>query len=239
MKTNLLLILFVLFILSCSKNDEDTPPASGTPLIKTVTSDSTVVRSYWYDSQGRITCSRAVEDMIIDSTVYLYGNNNLEQKKYHDGNLVEIEHGILENGNLVSMNGMKADSSSFWSTFYTYDDNGFLFREIHMDNDTAETWRVEYQVADGNVLSMNRTNYFPVVFTFEYYPGTTNSLGFIVQGPFLGKYSKNLIKKTMIAFSSGASGEEDYTYEYYENGWVKKMTVTFASQTNILYFTYW
>ena len=170
MKSTLILIFSVLFFLSCSKNKESAPISSGTPLIKTITVDSKVIASYWYDSQGRITCSRTIEDSVIDSTVYFYGNNSLEKKKYHDGNLIEIEHGILEKGNVVSINGIKADSSSFWRTYYTYDENGFLIREIHMDNDTTETWRVEYQVVDGNIISMNRSNYFPVVFTFEYYP---------------------------------------------------------------------
>ena len=239
MKSNLLLILSVLFFLSCSKNEDSAPPTSGMPMIKTITVDSNVIGSYWYDSQGRITCSRTNQSPGIDSTVYVYGNTGLEKRMYYDGILMQTEHGILENGNLVSMNGIKPDSSSFWSFYYTYDENGFLIREIHKDNDTTETWRVEYQVVEGNVISMNRSNYFPVVFTFEYYPGTTNSLGSLEQGPFMGKYSKNLIKKTMITYSSGTSGEEDYAYEYYENGWAKKMTVIFASQTNVLYITYW
>jgi antitoxin component YwqK of YwqJK toxin-antitoxin module len=236
MKSNLLLILSVLLFLSCTKNDECTPPTSGMPLIKTITVDSNVIRNYWYDSQGRITCSRTNQS---DSTVYGYGNKSLEKRLYHDGILMQTEHGILENGNLVSTNGIKPDSSSFWSIYYTYDENGFLIREIHMDNDTIETWRVEYQVMDGNVISMRRSNYIPVVFTFENYPGTTNSIGFLEKDPFMGKYSKNLKKKTMITFSSGTSGEEDYSYEYYENGWVKNITVIFAPQTNVLYITYW
>jgi antitoxin component YwqK of YwqJK toxin-antitoxin module len=236
MKSNLLLLLSVLFFLSCSKKDDSKPPTSGMPLIKSITIDSTVLRSYWYDSQGRITCLSTNQ---LDSTVYFYSNNSLEKRMYNDGILMQTEHGILENGNLISMNGIKPDSSSYWSIYYTYDENGFLIREIHMDNDTAESWRVEYQIADGNVISMNRSTYFPVVFTFEYYPGTTNSLGFLEQGPYMGKYSKNLIKKTMITYSSGTSGEENYAYEYYENGWVKKITVLFASQTNVLYIAYW
>ena len=236
MKSNLLLFLSVLFFLSCSKKDDSTPPTSGMPLIKSITIDSTVLRRYWYDSQGRMTCSSTNQS---DSIVYVYGNNCLEKRMYNDGILMQTEHGILENGNLVSMNGIKPDSSSYWSIYYTYDENGFLIREIHMDNDTTETWRVEYQVVDGNVISLNRSNYIPVVFTFEYYPGTTNSIGFLEQEQFMGKYSKNLRKKTIIKFSSGTSGEEDYAYEYYENGWVKKTTVIFGSQSNVLNFTYW
>ena len=236
MKSNLLLLLSVLFFVSCSKKDDSTPATSGMPLIKSITIDSTVLRSYWYDSQGRITCLSTNQ---LDSTVYFYSNNSLEKRMYNDGILMQTEHGILENGNLISMNGIKPDSSSYWSIYYTYDENGFLIREIHIDNDTFETWRVEYQVVDGNVVSMNRSNYIPVIFTFEYYQGTTNSIGFLEQEQFMGKYSKNLRKKTIITFSSGTSGEEDYAYEYYENGWVKKMTAIFAPDTNVLNFTYW
>ena len=236
MKSNLLLILSILSFLSCSKNDDSTPTTSVMPLIKTITADSTVLQSYWYDNQGRITCSSTNQS---DSTVYVYGNKSLERRLYHEKILMQTENGILENGNLVSIHGIKPDSSSFWNIYYTYDENGFLIREIHMDNDTTETWRVEYEVLDGNVISMNRSNYIPVIFTFEYYPGTANSLGFLEQGPFMGKYSKNLVKKTMITFSSGTSGEEDYVYDYYENGWVKKITAIFESQTNFLYITYW
>ncbi|MEI6885715.1 MAG: hypothetical protein WCO02_14580 [Bacteroidota bacterium] len=239
MKSNLLLILSILVFLSCSKNEDSAPANSGIPLIKTITADSSVIGSYWYDNLGRITCSRTNQSPGIDSTVYVYGKNSLEKRIFNGGILMQTEYGVLVNGNLVSMNGIKPDSSSFWSIYYTYDENGFLIREIHMDNDTTETWRVEYHVVEGNVISMNRSNYFPVVFTFEYYQGTTNSLGFLEQGPFMGKYSKNLIKKTRITYSSGTTGEEDYAYEYYENGWVRKMTVNFASQTNVLSFTYW
>jgi hypothetical protein len=198
-----------------------------------------MVGSYWYDSQGRITCSRTLEANVTDSTVYYYINDSLETKKYRDGILVEIEHGLLEKGNVVSMNGMKADSSSFWSTYYTYDENGFLILEIHMDNDTGETSRVEYQVVDGNVVSMNRTNYLPVVYTFEYYPGTTNSLGFLSTSTYMGQKSKNLVKKTIMEYYFGTPITVNYTYEYFENGWVKKMTNITGTQTIQCYFTYW
>ncbi|MGA2823421.1 MAG: hypothetical protein ABSE72_07830 [Bacteroidales bacterium] len=239
MKSILFLILSVLFLFSCSKKENGSSSTSQRPLIKTISFESTLKGSYWYDSQGRITCSRTIESPDIDSTVYFYANNTLEKKLYHDGILSEIEHGILENGNVVSMNGIKTDSSSFWSTYYTYDGNGFLIREIHMDNDTVETWRVEYQIVDGNVVSMNRSNYIPVVCTYEYYPGTTNSLGSLKYVTFMGKNSKNLIKKSTWNYSSGSSGEEDDTYEYYENGWVKKVTSINGSQTIHSYFTYW
>ena len=240
MKTNLCLILPVFLLLSCSKKDESSPSVSQNPLIRTISFDSTLVGSYWYDNQGRITCSRMYESPEKDSTVYIYGNNSIEKKKYYDGILTELEYGVLENGNVVSMNGMKADSSSFWSTYYTYDENGFLIREVHMDNDTVETWRAEYQIADGNVVSMNRTNYIPVVYTLEYYPGTTNSLGYLNNTiTFMGKKCKNLVKKTLVEFSGSISIEENYTYEYYDNGWVKKMTITTSAITSKTYFTFW
>jgi hypothetical protein len=240
MKSNLFLVLSVLLLLSCSKKEESSTSASHTPLIKTISFDSILVGSYWYDSQGRITCSRTNEAPGIDSTVYIYGNNSIEKKKFYDGIIIELEHGVLENGNVVSMNGNKADSSSFWSTYYTYDENSFLIREIHMDNDTIESWRVEYQISDGNVASMNRSNYIPVVYNYEYYPGTTNSLGYLENTiTFMGKKCKNLVKKTLVDYSAGMSIEVDYSYEYYENGWVKKMTSTTGTQTINAYFTYW
>jgi antitoxin component YwqK of YwqJK toxin-antitoxin module len=238
MKTNLFLIFAVLFLFSCSKKDSSSS-TSQKPLVKTISFDSTVVQSFWYDNQGRITCYRTIESPGIDSTVYFYNSNTLERRLYYNGILSETEHGTLENGNLVFMKGIKADSSSFWSTYYTYDGDGFLIREIHMDNDTVETWRAEYQVADGNVVSMNRSNYIPVVCTYAYYPGTTNSLGSMKNVTFMGKNSKNLIKKSTWNYSAGSTGEEDETYEYYENGWVKKVTSINGSQTIHAYFTYW
>lgn len=240
MKSSLLLILSVLFLLSCSKKENSTSSTSQKPLVKTISVDTTLMGSYWYDGQGRLTCSRTLESPVIDSTVYFYGNNSLDRKKYHDGTLIEIEHSILESGYVVSMNGIKADSSSFWSTYYTYDENGYLIHEIHMDNDTVETWRVEYQVVNGNVVSMNRINYIPLVCTYEYYPGTTNSLGSMENIDRFGFYkSKNLVKKISINYSFGTPIEEDYTYEYYDNGWVKKMTSTVNTQITNNYFTYW
>ena len=240
MKSNLFLILSFLFLLSCAKKENNTLSDSQKPLVKTTSFDSTLVGSYWYDGQGRLTCSRTLESPVIDSTVYFYGINSLDRKKYHDGILIEIEYSILESGHVVTTNGIKADSSSFWSTYYTYDENGYLIREIHMDNDTVETWRVEYQVVDGNVVSMNRTNYIPLVCTYDYYPGTTNSLGSMENMDRLEFYkSKNLVKKISINYSSVTPLEEDYTYEFYNNGWVKKMTSTLSTQTTNIYFTYW
>ena len=239
MKTNLFLIFAVLFLFSCSKKDSSSS-TSQKPLVKTISFDSTVVQSFWYDNQGRITCYRTLESPGIDSTVYFYNSNTLERRLYYNGILSEIEHGTLENGNLVFMKGIKADSSSFWSTFYTYDGNGFLSREIHMDNDTVETWRVEYQIVDGNLVSLNRSNYFPFVCTYEYYPGTNNSIRLLpYMFTFMGKTSKNLVKKLTISYSPGTSIEENYTYEYYENGWVKKLTNIQSTQTLHIYFTYW
>jgi len=50
---------------------------------------------------------------------------------------------------------------------------------------------------------MNRINYLPLVCTYEYYPGTTNSLGSLGNMvtnmvPNMGKKNKNLIKKVLI-----------------------------------------
>jgi hypothetical protein len=176
--------------------------------------------------------------------VYNYGNNTLEIKTYQDGKLNEIEHGLLEKGNEVSINGISADSTSFWSTYYAYDANGFLIREIHMDNDTIENWRVEYQVTDGNIVSMNRINYLPLVCTYEYYPGTTNSLGSLGNMvtnmvPNMGKKNKNLIKKVLINYAYGTPGEEDDSYIYYANSLVKEEISTTGPQTIHIYFTYW
>ena len=228
-----------MLLFACTKKEDSTTDTAQKPLVKTISTDSGVMGTFWYDNQGRITCSRTA-DPDIDSTVYNYGNNSLEKKKYLNGILQEIEHGILENGNIVSINGIKADSSSFWSTHYTYDGNGFLIREIHMDNDTVETWRVEYQVLNGNVISMNRSNYFPLICSYEYYPGTINSLVSIdVIDRILFNKSKNLVKIILMNNSPGPSIEEDYTYEYFDNGWVKKLTSTVNTQSANTYFTYW
>lgn len=240
MKSNLLLIFSVLVLMSCSKKDDTTSSTSLSPMVKTISFDSTVVQSFWYDSQGRITCSKVLESPGVDSTVYSYATNTLEIKLHYDGILAEIEHGILENGNLVSVRGIKADSSSFWSTYYSYDSNGFLIREIHMDNDTVETWRVEYQIVDGNIVSMNRTNYIPVTCTYEYYPGTTNSIRLLpYMVTFMGKTTKNLLRKVITSYYSGTTIEENNMYEYYGNGWVKKLTNIRGTQTLHLYYTYW
>ena len=240
MKTNFLLFILILVVFSCSKKEDKTPSTSQNPLVKTISFDSTVVQSFWYDNQGRITCYRTIESPGIDSTVYFYNSNTLERRLYYNGILSEIEHGTLENGNLVFMKGIKADSSSFWSTYYIYDGNGFLIREIHMDNDTVETWRVEYKIVDDNLVSMNRTNYIPVTYTYEYYPGTTNSIRLLpYMLTFMGKTNKNLVKKLTTSYYPGTSIEENNTYEYYGNGWVKKLTNIRGTQTLHCYYTYW
>jgi YD repeat-containing protein len=239
MKTRILLFLGILLIAACSKDDETTPAQPGTALVKTITADTTMMASYWYDSQGRLTCSMLNAAPGMDSTVYFYGTNSLEERMYYNRVLLQTEHGIMQNGNLVSINGIKPDSSSYWSVHYTYDADGYLLREIHMDNDTVETWRTEYQVTDGNIVSINQGNYVPMVYTYEYYPGTVNSLGPYNQGTFFGKSSKNLVKRATIAFSSGTWFVEDYAYEYYDNGQVKKMIVTVGSETVVFNVTYW
>ena len=113
MKSNLILILSFLFLLSCAKKESNTLSTSQKPLVKTISFDSTLLGSYWYDGKGRLTCSRTLKSPVIDSTVYFYGNNSLDSKKFHDGTLIEVEHSIIESGQVVSTNGIKSDSSSF------------------------------------------------------------------------------------------------------------------------------
>jgi hypothetical protein len=239
MKTKAMFILMISLILSCKKSDNDSFSNTPVPLIKTLSTESDVIGNYWYDDQDRMTISRMVGDHSIDSTVYSYGNNSVEKRIYRNNTLVEVEHGTIENGNLVLMKGNKPDSSSYWSTQYTYDNNGFLILEVHMDNDTVETWRVEYQVQNNNIIKMTRTNYIPVTATMDYYSGSINSLGSIIKtGTFYGKNSSNLMKRCTMIYDFGTF-EQNYNYEYYDNGWVKKLMSNIGSDTVNSFYTYW
>jgi len=238
MKTKVMFILLICLVFSCKKSDSDSS-SNTVPLIKTLSTDSHVIGNYWYDDQDRMTISRMVDGNSIDSTIYTYGNNSVERRFYRDNTLVEVEHGTIENGNLVLMRGNKPDSSSYWSTQFTYDNNGFLILEVHMDNDTVETWRVEYQVQNNNIIKMIRTNYIPVISTFDYYSGSTNSLGSITKiGTFYSKNSSNLMKRCTMTYDIGTF-EQIYNYEYYDNGWVKKLMSITGSDTVNSFYTYW
>ncbi|MDP4282440.1 MAG: hypothetical protein Q8867_09880 [Bacteroidota bacterium] len=241
MKSKLLILLSVIFLFSCSKKDDNSTSGSKKPLVKTFSEENIILGSFWYDSQGRVTCCRLFESPDIDSTVYLYGTDNLVRTTYINGKLQEIEHGSLENGKVVSSKGNKADSSSFWSHYYTYDENGYLIREIELNKDSVERWREDYQIKDGNYISMtHRDNNTQSVFTYEYYPGTSNSLksmGSLVLSKFYE--STNLVKKVEFSFDSIQPVTEEFSYTRYDNGWVKTMTETSGSHTSTVTFTYW
>lgn len=238
MKNLLLPLLFIMFFLSCSKEKETVPVTPTIPLIKSISIDSTIVAEYWFDSQGRMTCSMTQSQGSNDSTVYIYNGSNIEKRSYYNGILAETEKGVLENGHLVSVHGVSSIAGTFWDIYYTYDEDGFLLREIHMDNDSVESWRIDYTVFDGNVISMTRTNYMAVTMTFEYYPETINSLGLLDQGQHMGKYSKNLKKSSLINYGLG-SLQSNYSYEYYDNGWVKDMSMIIVTDTITMHFDYW
>jgi YD repeat-containing protein len=229
----------ICFLLSCKKKESVSSSTSRVPLIKTISTNSAVIIEYWYDNQGRMTCSREVNDKVIDSTVYTYGNDSVERRFYENKTLAEVEHGTLENGDVTFMSGNKTDSTSFWKTYYTYDQNGFLIREIHMDNDTVETWRIEYQIQNNNIITINRINYIPAVYSYEFYPGTTNSLGIQEKyGPYFGKSNSNLSKKCTITLDLGTAVQNN-SYDFFDNGWVKKMTSITGTDTIQTYYTYW
>lgn len=239
MKVKILLFLLICTLFSCRKSQTDSSSASLIPLVRSVSIKSSVVANYWYDNQGRMICSRIVNDYGIDSTVYVFGSNSVERRLYTNGELKEVEHGILENGQVTSMIGNKTDSTSFWKSYYTYDQNGFLIREIQMDNDTVEAWRKEYQVQDNNVTSMNRMIYIPLLLQYDYYSNTINSLGTIARaGTFYGKNSSNLVKSETYIYSFGTF-HQYFSYEYFDNGWVKKSTSVIGSDTVSSSYTYW
>jgi hypothetical protein len=241
MKPLHLLIYSLLLLASCSKEPDNTTPGNlSTPLVKTITADTTLVARYWYDIQGRLTNSWVYENPYIDSASYTYGNNTREKLFYVNGHLQEIEHGVTENGKLVSVSGLKADSTSYWKTFFYYDANGYLIREIHMDNDTVETWRTEYTIQDGNMTAMHRINFLPLDCSYEYYPNSVNSLSAMQPMDRLAAYqSVNLVKTITIKYAIMPAYTESYAYEFYNNGWVKKTVVTMGSGSHSLSYTYW
>jgi hypothetical protein len=239
MKTKLLLLVLLCLLFSCKKKETENPVTSLVPLVKTMSNKTKVIGRYWYDNQGRMTCSAVADGSQTDSTVYTYGNNSIVRMFYLDDVLYEVENGTSENGHVTYMSGHKTDSSSYWSAYYTYDANGFLVREIHMDNDTVETWRAEYQIFNNNILTYTRLNYLPVVYLYDYYPGTTNSIGVLDKyGPNFGKWSTNLARSCTITYNSGTLVQY-VSYEYFPNGWVKKLTGITGTDTTDIFFTYW
>lgn len=239
MKTKMIFILMIFALFACKKKESDSSPGSTAPLLKTVSIGSSVVGKYWYDSQGRMTCQILVEGTAKDSILYSYGNNSVETLLYINNQFAQFEQGTLINGNVVQMRGYKPDSTSAWSAQYIYDANGFLITEIHMDNDTVETWRNEYQIQNNNIVGMNRINYAPLNITYEFYPGTINSLASVEKiSTFYGKSSTNLVKKMTWASASGTL-EENFSYEFYTNGWAKKAISITGSDTVTSYYTYW
>lgn len=240
-------ILITFFLISCKlKNtQENKDVTSEIPLVKKVQNycgdngDYIVESEYTYDEKKRIKQSSFIN--FKNNTngeiekIYSQTNKPNVYTYYSDSIVIYMndtwERLILDDNNLF----VKSESPNSFSETkeitnrikQTYDNDGYMIKKIVFnDYITYFDERVyEYKYANGNLIKEivtqnhngSKNSYF---IEYEYYEDKLNTLGNLSFGKaFLGKSSRNLIKRT----NGSRNYITDYKYEFDSLGNVSKM----------------
>jgi len=241
MKYSLLLLATATGLLvSCSKNNNNSPvnnPTPGSFRVKTYSSNYGTT-TYTYDAQGRL-------------ILKVFGNGAKSEYNYSTPNKV-IESYYFSNGNLEGTGEFDLDANGLMikevysdgpANLYTtdYDANKNVIKEVHNINGNISV--LDYFYTNGNLDSMQyKTNgslYHTTI--YSYYTDKPDLLNNDIWGQgYEGYYGKHLLKKEQTRYTDGTTDNVwEYTYEYDSKGRVSKCNSKNGQNTEVSYYTYY
>lgn len=237
----LLLVAATCLLISCSKNNNDSPgnpnPPAGSIKIKTYSSDAGT-SNYTYDSKGRLLLRVYANGA---KSEFDYSNPNKIMQKYY------FPNGTLEGTAEMDLNAaglvVKKVYSDGGPNLYTiqYDADKNVIKEVNTSN--GDETVTDYFYTNGNLDSLryklNGNHHYTAIFT--HYTDKADVLNSDASGEgHDGYYGKYLLKKEETRFADGSPGGVwEYTYEFDANGRVSKRTAQRDQNIEISYYTYY
>jgi hypothetical protein len=248
--TLLLFSAIILFVASCSKDDNENPGNnSDNPLIKRMVFADTSGQylysfSYVYDDKGRVSEMIADEQGVMDSVLYKYhySPSRVNADIFYKSNSLMGSQTIFLNSSgladsLVEMHFYLLDTVVYFTTSFQYNPEGYMtLKTDYVSGDTSFRVKEESLVSDGNKVSMlvsfTGSSAATLFETYSYYPNSINTLGNVNTGkPFLGKSNSGLVKSTLTQDLVPPDKSATYTYTVDSQNRVTGMFVRGESST--------
>ncbi|MCX6243124.1 MAG: hypothetical protein NTU98_00315 [Bacteroidetes bacterium] len=256
MKTKLLLAVLAIFLsafYSCKKTENTGTPVASQTRIKSVTFADTsgaVIESalYAYDAHGRLaTMSFTLYPLPSQGTMrFEYSANKVVRKGFTTGTSpVDIltydmnSSGLAVKGVEVMYDSLGLSTGDSIFSTWQYDQAGYPIHHVQYQNpDSTGLLDYTYQISGGNTVSSTlQTGTYSTTFTYDYWPGSKNSISNLTMGQsFLGTPSANLLK------SESVSGYPVMTYIYLfdsQGRVTKQMVQSTSGEVYFLSFTYY
>ncbi|MCO4292218.1 hypothetical protein NF867_05000 [Solitalea sp. MAHUQ-68] len=262
-----LVVTLLLTFGSCNNNDDNPNPNPGNTscVISSETDDANVKQiDYEYDSQNRPVKIQEYTGGTPDGYENIaYSAGKVVVTSYTQANVKESEFTYTLDGNnrATKLDGTTTQDdggftmTSIISTTFQYDSDGHIIKSVTTGTETStdpqnpgpfnSTITTDFTYTNGNLTTMKMTieaEGSPVQFvttdTYEYYTdkNETRNIGDFSEF-FLGKGSKNLIKK-VTSTSSGVSSVTDYVYETNSDKQITKQTTTSNGVSDVTKYVY-
>lgn len=235
-----LLIAAVGLLISCSKNNGNTPgdptPPAGSIKIKTFTGDYGNT-NYAYDDQGRLV-SRVFPNGAKDEYDYSTPNKIINKYYFPDGSL-EGTCDIDLNAAGLAIKKVYSDGGPNLYTFDYDADKNLTKRTVVNNNGTTV---IDYFYTNGSLDSsrykINGDHYYSTYFT--YYTNKTDVLNSDSHGQgYDGYFGKYLLKKEETHYADGDQKIWEYSYEFDSKGRVSKRTIKNGQNQDVGLYTYY
>ena len=230
----LLFLPLIILVCSCKKNNENQAPAGpATSYIKSMIFTDTTGKyiasmSFQFNSQGKVLQMIDDNPPSRDSLIhkYEYYSSMVVEKIFYANN---TKYGrniyyLNSDGLAVSVTGIgynqNGDSSVAQTISYKYSDGYMTEQKTYLYGDTAVWTSLNWHTLNGNNTSMSLGFSLwgegTVTETYEYYPGSVNTMGNSNSGQsFFGKSNTNLIKSSITDNTTPKTGNYSYTYDSY------------------------
>lgn len=151
MKRSLLGAIFVLSLVSCSKNDTPEQKESECLLTEINYSGDPSKTTFEYDKNGKVTAVTKTyggTDPATHRYIYTYSNNSINVEDIWNGKLSDVFVYTLSNGRITKKSGDRYEDT------FSYDANGFLSAI------NSEDQSISIQYENGNISKMEVTTAF-------------------------------------------------------------------------------
>ena len=230
---NLGIIFFAIYTCACKKSTNDSPVPTGSTspscILKSQNDlDDTSTTTYEYANNKVVKVANA---KYKQSFVVTYGADKATLNIVSEDFSYTATLPIGSNGKFSSLSYSTTEDNTieYDTSFYTYDQNGYLIKEISKNTTSVngvKTRTVDstmYTISDGNIMTRKRISKYGTTTTnYTYYADKANKSMFSLGNSFdyftglIGTNSKNLVK----TYSNGGLELNSYTYETNDKGFV-------------------